>query len=390
VRIILYTGKGGVGKTTISAATAVHVSDLGYRTIVMSTDSAHSLSDSFDIEIGDDPKRIKKNLSAQEINVTHELSRNWSVLQDFVIKFLKYQGFEDVVAEEFSVFPGMEELFSLLRLMDCVEKGGFDVAIIDCAPTASTIRMLSFPDILEWYMTKIFHIERTVMKALRPVAKRVTKMPLPPDEVFSSAEQLYHKIDRLKQILTDGRVSTIRIVMNPEKMVIKESQRVHTYLSLFGFSVDCIIMNRLLPDNVTDAHFTTWKSVQKRHLTLARECFSPLPMFVAGLQETEVVGVRLLTKFARDLFKEEDPTKVFFMEKPMRIEEVDKDYVMKLPLPFATKDEAEVWAKGEEIIVTVGGFRRSVLLPRSLAGLAIKEAKLAKGILTVRFTRTSG
>lgn len=390
MRIILYTGKGGVGKTTVSAATAVRASDLGYRTIVLSTDMAHSLSDSFDMEIGYDPKRLKKNLYAQEINVTRELSRNWSALQEFVIKFLKYQGFEDVVAEEFSVFPGMEELFSLLRLMDYVEGGKFDVAIIDCAPTASTIRMLSFPDILEWYMTKIFHIERKVMKAVRPVATRVTKVPLPTDDVFSSAERLYHKIDRLKQVLTDGRVSTIRIVMNPEKMVIKESQRVYTYLSLFGFSVDCVVMNRLIPQSVTDALFTNWKSVQKRHLTLARECFTPLPMFEAGLQETEVVGMQLLANFSHDLFKEEDPAKVFFTEKPMRIEEVERDYLMQLPLPFATKDEAQVWAKGEEIIITVGGFRRNVLLPRSLAGLEIKEAKLAKGFLTVRFTRTSG
>jgi arsenite-transporting ATPase len=387
MRIILYTGKGGVGKTTISAATAVRAAEMGYRTIVLSTDMAHSLSDSFDMNIGQDPTPLRKNLHAQEVNVTRELARNWSVLQEFVIKFLKYHGLEDVVAEEFSVFPGMEELFSLLCLMDCIEGGGYDVAIIDCAPTASTIRMLSFPDILEWYMTRIFHIERTVMRAVRPVAKRVTKMPLPPDEVFSAAERLYHKIDRLKEILTDGRVSTIRIVMNPEKMVIKESQKVYTYLSLFGFSVDCVLMNRIIPDGVTDAHFTTWKSVQKRHLTLAREGFSPLPMFEAGLQETEVVGLRLLAKFSEDLFKKEDPTKVFFLEKPMKIEHTAGEYVMSLPLPFATKEQAEVWAKGEEIIITIGSFRRNVILPRSLTGLAIKEAKLAKGILSVRFAR---
>lgn len=369
----------------MSAATAVRTAEMGYKTVVLSTDMAHSLSDSFDIQIGYDTRRIKKNLWAQEIDVTRELSKSWGVLQEFVVKFLKYQGFEDVMAEEFSIFPGMEELFSLLRLMDYVEEEKYDVAIIDCAPTASTIRMLSFPDILEWYMSRLFHIERKVMKAVRPVARRVTKMPLPQDEVYSSIEELYHRIDRLKHVLSDPSVSTIRIVMNPEKMVIKESQRVYTYLSLFGFSVDCIVMNRIIPEGVSDSHFDNWKLVQKRHIKLARECFDPLPIFEAGLQDTEVVGVKLLNSLAKDVFEEEDPTKIFFTDKPIEIFEDENDYLMKLMLPFVSRKDVDVWIRGEEIIISLGGFRRNIFLPRSLVGLEIKEAKLAKGLLTVRF-----
>ncbi len=385
MRIILYTGKGGVGKTSVSAATAVHLSERGYKTIVVSTDMAHSLSDSFDKEVGYDRRQIRKNLWAQEINVTRELSHNWGKLQEFVIKFLKYHGFEDVMAEEFSIFPGMEELFSLLKLMDYIDEGIYDIAIIDCAPTASTIRMLSFPDILDWYMSKLFHIERKVMKAVRPVAKRVTKMPLPQDEVYSSIEDLYHRIDRLNDVLGDPSVCSIRIVMNPEKMVIKESQRVYTYLSLFGFSVDCIIMNRIIPAGVKDDYFKRWKSVQKKHIRLARECFDPLPMFEVGLQDTEVVGERLLLKLARSMFKKKDPASVFFTGKPMEILQEKGGYVMRLMLPFASKEDAEVWIRGEEIIISVGSFRRNIVLPRVLVGLEIQKAKLNKGFLSVRF-----
>ncbi len=386
MRIILYTGKGGVGKTTMSAATAVRTAQKGYRTIVLSTDTAHSLSDSFDREIGYEPSLVTKNLWAQEIDVTKELARNWGALQQFVVKFLKYHGFEDVMAEEFSIFPGMEELFSLLRLMDHIEEGAFEVAVIDCAPTAATIRMLSFPDILEWYMSRFFQIERRVMKAVRPVAKRVTKMPLPQDDVYTAIEKLYYRIDRLKDILSDAEVSTIRIVMNPEKMVIKESQRVYTYLSLFGFSVDCIIMNRILPDDVEDAHFDRWKHVHRQHLKTAEECFSPLPIFGATLQNTEVVGLKLLAGMARDVFGRRDPTKVFFEGEPMRIQQENDEYVVELMLPFATRENADVWTRGEELIISIGGFRRNIFLPRSLVGLEIREAKLREGVLSVRFT----
>ena len=389
MRIILYTGKGGVGKTSISAATAVRASEKGYKTVIVSTDMAHSLSDSFDLDIGYEPKRLRKNLWAQEINVTTELTRNWGNLQQFVVKFLKYQGFADVMAEEFSIFPGMEELFSLLKLMDYVEEKKYDLAIIDCAPTGSTIRMLSFPDILEWYMSKFFNFERKLMKAVRPVAKRVTKMPLPKDDVYKSIEDLYYRIDALKQILSDADRSSIRIVMNPEKMVIKESQRVYTYLGLFGFSVDCIVMNRIIPDGVTDSYFDGWKTQQKKHLQLAHECFSPLPILEVGLQSEEVVGVKLLKKLARDLFKERDPADVLFPGNPMEIYQEGDEHVMKLALPFISKEDAEVWVKGEEIIISIGTFRRNIILPRSLIGLDIKEAKLAGGFLTVRFD-TSG
>jgi arsenite-transporting ATPase len=244
MRIILYTGKGGVGKTTISAATAVRCAELGHKTIVMSTDPAHSLADSLDCKIGVKPKKMSENLVAEEINVHEELKKNWGRIQTYIKKFLKSRGFEDLMAEEFAVFPGMEELFSLLKLREYAENESYEVAIIDCAPTASTVRMLSVPDVIRWYMDRFFDIERRIVKTVRPIAERITKVPFPTDDVYDSVEELFHKVEGMKDILTDSKKASIRLVFNPEKMVIKESQRAYSYLNLFGFTVDAVIANR--------------------------------------------------------------------------------------------------------------------------------------------------
>jgi arsenite-transporting ATPase len=385
MRIILYTGKGGVGKTSVSAATGVRSAAFGHKTLILSTDTAHSLSDSFDREIGRDPVRIGENLHAQEIDVNTELERNWGQIQEFVVKFLKRQGFEDFMAQEFSIFPGMEELFSLLVLERYYHDASYDVAVIDCAPTGSTIRMLSFPDIIQWYMEKFFHIERRIVKAVRPVAERIARIPLPTDEVYLSIEELYLKVHAIKEILTGDENASIRLVCNPQKMVIKESQRVFTYLSLFGFCVDAIVMNRLLPAEIKDAWFGEWKTAQKRHLREAVESFQPIPIFHGTLFNREIVGMKLLAAMGEDLFGEEDPTRVFHREKPMRIEKRGGGYVLSIRLPFTEKEKIDMWVRGDELILTVGNVRRNIFLPRSLSALEVEGAKYEEGRLRVSF-----
>ncbi len=385
MRIILYTGKGGVAKTSISAATGVRSAELGYKTLILSTDTAHSLSDSFDKPIGKQPVKLMENLTAQEIDVNNELVENWGKIQDFVVKFLKKQGFEDFMAHEFSIFPGMEELFSLLVLERYKEEASHDVAIIDCAPTGSTIRMLSFPDIIQWYMEKFFHIERKIVKAVRPVAERLADIPLPTDEVYYSIEDLYVKVHEIKEILTESESSSIRLVCNPQKMVIKESQRVYTYLNLFGFCVDAVIMNRILPDEIKDVYFGQWKKAQKKHLKEADDSFQPIPIFDCSLFNREIVGLKLLASMAYDIFGEDDPTRVFYREKPMVIENRNGDYVLTLRLPFTEKKDLEMWVKGDELILTLGSFRRNIFLPRSLSSLRVKGARFEGDKLIVAF-----
>jgi arsenite-transporting ATPase len=385
MRIILYTGKGGVGKTSISAATGVRSAELGNRTLILSTDTAHSLSDSFDMEIGKNPVKLMEKLYAQEIDVNNELVQNWGKIQDFVVKFLKKQGFEDFIAQEFSIFPGMEELFSLLVLQKYYEEASFDVAIIDCAPTGSTIRMLSFPDIIEWYMEKFFHIERKIVKAVRPVAERITKIPLPTDDVYYSIEELYQKVHEIKEILTEDDSSTIRLVCNPQKMVIKESQRVYTYLSLFGFSVDGVVMNRIIPNEVKDSYFGEWKKTQRKHIKEANDSFQPIPIFHCSLFDREIVGIELLSEMAVDIFGGEDPTSVFYRENPMVIGKRDGEYILSIRLPFVEKKELDMWVKGDELILTIGNLKRNIFLPRSLSSLKVKGAKFEDDNLIVTF-----
>ncbi|HID26753.1 MAG TPA: ArsA family ATPase, partial [Methanosarcinales archaeon] len=251
MRVILFTGKGGVGKTSVSASTALMCSKLGYRTMVMSTDAAHSLSDSFDMNLTDKPTKITENLFGLEINPQHEIKENWGIIQEYITLFLSSRGINDVVAEELSVFPGMEELFSLIKIKRYNNSKEFDVVIVDCAPTGATLRLLSFPDIIKWYMKHLFNIERKTMKVIRPMANRILKVPLPTDEVYESIEDIYKNVEAFSNILSDTTKTTVRLVMNPEKMVIKETHRAFTYLCLYGISVDSIIVNKVLPEDIT-------------------------------------------------------------------------------------------------------------------------------------------
>lgn len=387
MRIILYTGKGGVGKTSISAATAVRCAELGHNTIVMSTDPAHSLADSLDIKIGLKPKKINDKLTAEEINVNEELKKNWGRIQKYITKFLKSRGFEDLMAEEFAVFPGMEELFSLLKLKEYAEKESYDVAIIDCAPTANTVRMLSVPDVIRWYMDRFFDIERRIVKTVRPIAERIAKVPLPTDDVYDSVEELFYKLEGMKEILSDPEKSSIRLVFNPEKMVIKESQRAYSYLNLFGFTVDAVIANRIYPKEIDDPYFDRWRTIQAKYMAEAKTIFDPLPMFSGKLFDREMVGLKLLHAMADNIFGDTDPAKVFYNKPPIATKQTNARYVMSIHLPGAGKKDLNIWVSGDELIVEVSNYRRNILLPRSLAQAEIVEAKFEGDTLNIAFRK---
>ena len=385
MRIILFTGKGGVGKTSIAAATALQCADLGYKTKVYSTDAAHSLADSFNKEIGSTDTVIKKNLVAQEIDVNEEIRRNWGPIQGFIQQFLKYRGMENLIAEEMAVFPGMEEVFSLLELKNRFAQEDFDVVIIDCAPTGDTLRLLACPDIAKWYMEKIFNIERKVFKAVRPVAQRFVDMPLPTDDVFDSMEGLYKNLIGIKEVLTDREISSIRIVLNPEKMVIKESQRAYTFLNLFGYSVDAVIANRILPEEIKDPYYRKWKEIQAKHMKEVEASFSPLPIFLSKFWDQEVVGMKLLSRMAEDVYGDKDPTSVFFKEKPVEITGSDGCYDLYVKLPFATREDLDIWVHGDELIIKFLNFKRNILLPRALSSLKLRKAEFIGNTLKVNF-----
>src|SRR5918999_1414123 len=266
MRLILFTGKGGVGKTTIASATALSIASSGTKTLLMSTDPAHSLGDCFDVDLSPRPTEVAGNLWAEQIDPQQRLEENWREIQEHAVAVLEWAGLGEVEAEELSVIPGLDEIFSLADVKRHHDEGPYDVLIVDCAPTGETLRLLSLPDIIQWYMERIFPIERRVMGALRPVAKRVTSLPLPGDDVYAAVRRFYDKLDGVRQVLTDSSSTSVRLVVNPERMVIAEAQRTYTYLNLFGYRVDAVVVNRLLPDEIHDPYFVRWKELQSEHL----------------------------------------------------------------------------------------------------------------------------
>ncbi len=385
MRIILYSGKGGVGKTSLSAATAIRAARMGKRTLVMSTDSAHSLADALDRRVGPDPTEILPKLDAVEVDVNKELGSHWGVIQEYLTRFMTFRGVADTVAEEMAILPGMEELFSLLKVKTFAESGRYDVIVIDCAPTGDTVRMLGVPEILNFYFSRIFPIQRTVLRTVRPVAERMTDMPIPSDKVFGAVKALYEQMEGMGPLLQDPKRSSIRIVLNPEKMVIAESQRLYTYLSLFGFPVDAVVANRVLPEEARSAYFDRWFKIQAGHLETAREAFEPLPFFKAPLFDREMVGTEMLDEFGRRVFADQDPTAVLYQGKPIEVKKEKGSYALYIRLPFAEKDRIQVWTRGDELVVQVDNQRRHLMLPRTLAGRAVASAAFLDHRLRVSF-----
>lgn len=385
MRVILYTGKGGVGKTSVSAATALAAARRGQRVLVMSTDPAHSLSDSFNLPLAGTPTQITERLHGLEIDVNEEFRQHWGAIRDYLSLVLRSQGLDDLVAEEMTVVPGIEELFSLLKVREFAASGLYDVIVLDCAPTGNTMRLLSLPEAVRWYMDRYFSVERRLIKTLRPLAEKIVRVPLPEDKVFAHIETLYEKVGEVRQILADPKQTTIRLVCNPEKMVIKESQRALTYLSLFGFSVDMVVMNKVFPEAAGTGYLSEWLGIQAGHLAEAAQSFDPLPMVQVPFQKREVVGVKALNELSRLIFGKKDPAAIMADSPPMEMAKEGGGYILKLRLPFAEKGELDCWVKGDELIVTIKNFRRNIYLPRSLAGLALQKAAFRDGWFQITF-----
>jgi arsenite-transporting ATPase len=385
MRTILFTGKGGVGKTTLAAATALLCARRGHKTLIISTDAAHSLSDSFEQQLGNKPSGITPNLFGQEVNALEEIESKWGEIKTYLNALFSSQGLDTVEAEELSVFPGMEELFSLMEIRRYSKTSEYDVIIVDCAPTADTLRLLSAPEITGWYLKHIFPIQRTAARAVRPVANRLLPFPFPEDAVFGALKRLTTELAEMKEILEDEKKTSIRLVINPEKMVIKEAQRAYTFFSLFGYTVDLVIVNRVLPSVVADPYFDHWKKLQETYLRMIHESFSPVPIVSAPLQSQEIVGAPLLERMGDGVYKKSDPAAIFFSRRPIRIKREDGQFVLTLHLPFVEKAEVDLTQKGEELIVKVGPIKRNIMLPRLLLHRTIKGARFDKEILTITF-----
>ncbi len=387
MRIILYTGKGGVGKTSVAAATALRTAEMGLRTLVLSTDAAHSLADSFDTPLADEPREIAPNLWGQETDVTRAMESHWGSVQGWVATVMAWRGMDEIVASEMAVLPGMDELANLLYILDYYEQGAYDILIVDCAPTGETLRLLSFPEVLRWWVNKILPLERRAAGFLRPMVRPFVKIPIPSEEVFDSVQEIFGQLERMHKLLTDPQVASVRLVVNPEKMVIKEAQRTFTYLNLYGYATDLVVCNRLLPDRVSDSYFDSWKESQARHRRAMEEQFSPVPIRDIPLFGSEVVGIPMLRLMVRELFGEEDPAQVFFHGLAQEISKDDGQYTLSLALPFTTREDINMSQSGDEIFVQVGNYRRNIMLPRALLGLPVSGAKFEGSHLKIRFEK---
>jgi arsenite/tail-anchored protein-transporting ATPase len=389
VRVILFTGKGGVGKTSVAAATAAQCARAGYRTVVMSTDPAHSLGDSFDIELGTDLTPISTNLWAHEVSSLHEMQRHWAKLHEYAVEVFSTQGLDEIVAEEVANPPGMDEVASLMWIKHYAQRDEHDVLIVDCAPTGETLQLLTFPDAAKWWLDKIYPWERRAMRVARPMLQPLMGIPLPSDEVYASLKDLLLDLGGMRKVLTDPAITTIRIVLNLEKMVVKEAKRAFSYLTLFGYVTDAIIVNRVLPSEVHDELFKKWQLIHKRYEAEVEESFAGIPILNVPLFEEEVVGEKMLLRMAKATYGERDPAEHFATSSPQRIDKVGSDYVLTLKVPFVDRSHVDLSRHNGELYVTIGNYRREISLPRALAKRDTAAASIKDGELRVRFTRRS-
>jgi len=387
VRVILFTGKGGVGKTSVAAATAVHCAQSGYRTVVMSTDPAHSLGDSFDIELGTSLTKISDNLWAHEVSALHEMQRHWAKLHEYAVEVFATQGLDEVVAEEVANPPGMDEIASLMWIKHYAQRAEHDVLIVDCAPTGETLQLLTFPDAAKWWLDKIYPWERRAMRIARPVLQPLMDIPLPKDEIFASLKDLLMDLDGMRKVLTDPAITTVRIVLNLEKMVVKEAKRAFSYLSLFGYVTDAVIVNRLLPPDLHDELFQKWQRIHQRYQVEVERSFEGIPIFNVPLFDSEVVGEAMLKRMAAATYGDLDPADRFVTDSPQRIEKNGTDYVLSLKVPFVDRSAVDLSRHNGELYVTVGNYRREITLPRVLAQRETAGAAIQDGELRVRFAK---
>jgi len=384
-RVLLFTGKGGVGKTTAAAATAVRCADAGLRTVVLSTDRAHSLADAFDVALGPLAAPIIDGLWGQQLDAQERMEDSWHEIQGYLREVFAWAGVDGLEAEELSVIPGLDEIFALTDIKGYAESGEWDVVVVDCAPTAETIRFLSLPDILARYMERLFPVGRRVNKVLAPVLSRVTSLPVADDGVFAATSAFYERLEGVREILVDPARTSVRLVVNPERMVIAEARRTYTYLSLFGYRVDAVVANRLLPDAVSDPWFERWKALHLEHLQTIEDSFAPLPVLKVELAPEELIGIGALRGFGDRVYGDLDAAGILHDGQPLRITRRAGRTTLSLELPFAAKDELELGRRGDELLVRVGPYRRAITLPDSLRTRGVADASLKQGRLKVVF-----
>jgi arsenite-transporting ATPase len=386
MRIMVYTGKGGVGKTSVAAATGVRLAADGLRTIVISTDAAHSLADVLDRPVGPEPVEVADRLWAVEIDPLREEERNWGAIQRWFEGVLRWAKVTEVNTEELLIFPGLEELFALLRIREFAQSGQYDAIVVDCAPTGETLRLLSYPSTLRWWMEKIFPLQRRALKVARPIANvAMGGLELPNDDVVSSIERLWLQLAELQALLLNPAITTVRVVLNPEKMVLAESRRSFTYLNLFGFRTDAVIVNRVLPPEADEGYLAGWRQIQAKYDEEIRAAFSPLPILRVPLMETEVVGLRMLERVAVAAFADLDPAAILYEGITEEVRKENEGYVLSLAMGFASKEEIHLSQKGDELTVQVGWHKRKVVLPRTLLGRPVAGARFAEQRLLIRF-----
>jgi len=389
MRVILMTGKGGVGKTSVAAATGLRSAELGYRTLVLSTDPAHSLADSFDMELEHAPREVHPNLWGAELDALMELEGNWGAVKRYITQVLQARGLEGVEAEELAILPGMDEIFSLVRMKRHYDEGEFDVLIIDSAPTGTALRLLSLPEVAGWYMRRFYKPLQAMSVALRPLVeplfRPIAGFSLPNKEVMDAPYEFYEQIEALEKVLTDNTQTSVRLVTNPEKMVIKESLRAHAYLSLYNVATDMVVANRIIPDEVSDPFFKRWKENQQQYRHEIHENFRPLPVKEVPLYSEEMCGMEALNRLKETLYGDEDPTQVYYKETTLRVVQDQNQYSLEVYLPGIPKSQVELTKTGDELNIRIGNHRRNLVLPQALAALQPAGAKMEEDYLKIRF-----
>jgi arsenite-transporting ATPase len=383
-RILVYTGKGGVGKTSVAAATALRCAERGYRTIVISTDIAHSLSDSFDLPLGAEPVRIADRLFGQESEVFHNVRKYWGTIQAYIASVFQWRGLDAVRAEEMTVLPGMDELANLLWIAEHNDSGQYDVIVVDAAPTGETLRLLSLPEAGRWWLEKIFPIERRIAQVAGPAVRRLVGMPMPSDDVFAAGEQLFHRLEHMHELLSDNARSSVRIVLTLEKMVIKEAQRSLTYFHLYGYPTDLVVVNRVLPKDA-GAYFASWLETQRTYWPMVEERFAPVPTRSAPFFDREVVGIAMLRELGAALFGDDDPTRFYYRGRPYHVRRKNGSFVLSLELPFTTREDVALSRHADELVLQVGSWRRNLILPRVLVEAPTTGAKFEGQTLNISF-----
>ena len=384
-RILVYTGKGGVGKTSVAAATALACADRGYRTIVMSTDIAHSLGDAFDRQLGPTPLEISPNLWAQESDVFYNVARYWGRIQAYAASVLRWRGLDEVMAEEMTVLPGMDEVGSLLWIADHHDSGNYDVVVVDAAPTGETLRLLSLPEAAKWWMEKIEPIGRKITKLTGPLIQRVVGMPMPGDDVFNAGEELFARLEHMHALLTDHSKTSVRVVLTLEQVVIKEAQRSFTYFHLYDYPTDLVVANRVLPDDQEWHYVRDWYEAQQRYGPLVEKLFHPIPVRKAPFFEREMVGVERLRELAAALYDGTDPTQFFYRGRPYSVVRDNGTFLVSVDLPFTEKQNIHLSRHGDELVIDLGTWRRTLVLPRILVDAPTEGARFEEGTLKIRF-----